>query len=141
MPVKTNREEFRKITKEAITSIPKKILSYLENVEIVIEDYPSRYQIEKLFGPRKEKRFYEKNKFLILGLYEGVPQTKRYRYGEVLPDKITIFRKPIERKASSLRDLREIIRNTIWHEIAHHFGMSEKEVKKSEIERKKKIKN
>ncbi|MCD6550514.1 metallopeptidase family protein [bacterium] len=141
MPVEISREEFEKITEEAIASIPKKFLSKLENVEIVIEDYPSQYQIDKLLGSRRKNGFYKKNKFLILGLYEGVPQTKRYHYGGVVPDKITIFKKPIEKKASSLQDLREIVKNTVWHEIAHHFGMSEEEVKRSEIQRKKRVEN
>ncbi len=137
MSIEISREEFEKITEEAIADIPKKFLSKLENVEIVIENYPSQYQIDKVFGSRKEREFYEKNKFSILGLYEGIPQTKRYHYGGVVPDKITIFKKPIERKSSSLQDLREIIRNTVWHEIAHHFGMSEEEVRKAETQRRK----
>ena len=137
MSIEISREEFEKITEEAIADIPKKFLSKLENVEIVIENYPSQYQIDKVFGSRKEREFYEKNKFSILGLYEGIPQTKRYHYGGVVPDKITIFKKPIERKSSSLQDLREIIRNTVWHEIAHHFGLSEEEVRKAETQRRK----
>lgn len=141
MPVEISREEFERITKEAIASIPKKFLSRLENVEIVIEDYPSWYQINKLFGSRKKIKSYKNTKFSILGLYEGIPQTKRYHYGGVLPDKITIFKKAIEKKAVSLQDLKEIIRNTVWHEIAHHFGMSEEEVRKAEIARKRKLKN
>ena len=72
-------------------------------------------------------------------LYEGVSQTRRgANYNAALPDKITIFQKPIEREARSKEDLKEIVKNTVWHEIAHHFGMSEKEVREAEIKRRKK---
>jgi len=74
---------------------------------------------------------------LIFGLYEGVPQTKRWHYGQVLPDKITIFKKPIERIARSENEIKEIVKNTVWHEIAHHFGLDEKRVKEAESRRKK----
>ena len=84
---------------------------------------------------------------LIFGLYEGIPQTRRGHYGQVLPDKITIFKKPIERRTRSRQrrgspeaaenEIRKIVKNTVWHEIAHHFGMDEKKVKEAEHRRKK----
>jgi predicted Zn-dependent protease with MMP-like domain len=73
---------------------------------------------------------------LLFGLYEGIPKTKRWEYGQVLPDKITIFKNPIEKYAQSEKEIANIIRDTIWHEIAHHFGMDEKEVKEAEFRRK-----
>jgi len=72
-------------------------------------------------------------------LYEGVPQTKRGYYGQVLPDKITIFQKPIEKYASSESKIREMVKNTVWHEIAHHFGMDEKRVREAESRRKQRF--
>jgi len=73
---------------------------------------------------------------IIFGLYEGVPQTKRGNYGQVLPDKITIFQKPIEEFAHSEEEIKEIVKNTVWHEIAHHFGMDEKRVRAAEKARR-----
>ena len=73
---------------------------------------------------------------MLLGLYEGVPQTRRGRYGigGHLPDKITIFKIPIERIARSKVHLIQIVVNTVRHEIAHHFGMDEHRVRDAEHE-------
>ena len=100
----------------------------LDNVDIVIEDEPTPYQLRKLSA---------RGGFLIFGLYEGVPQTKRWHYGQVLPDKITIFQKPIERVAHSEEEIKEIVKNTVWHEIAHHFGMDERRIREAELRKKK----
>lgn len=125
-----NRKKFEKIVKEGIKSISKKFLEKLDNVEIVIEENPTFEQREKL----------KLNKdHLIFGLYEGIPQTKRGQYNQVLPDKITIFQKEIEKGANSEEEIREIVKNTIWHEIGHHFGLDEKRIKIAE--KKRKIKN
>ncbi len=121
------QEEFQEIVEEGIKAIPKKFLEKLNNVDICIEEEPSPYQLEKL---RTKKGF------LVFGLYQGIPQTKRRGYGQVLPDKITIFKKPIERIAKSREEIKKAVRNTVWHEIAHHFGMDEREVRKAEKKRK-----
>lgn len=122
------RAKFEKLVLEALKFIPKKFLKRLENVEIVIEENPSPYQLKRL----KNKRG------LIFGLYEGIPKTKRWHYSQVLPDKITIFKNPIERMANSEKEIKEILKRTIWHEIAHHFGFNEREIR--EIEKRKKFK-
>jgi len=114
-------EEFEKLVEKGIKAIPEKFLEKLKNVDIVIEDDLTPYQAEKL-----------KTKRIILGLYEGIPQTKRGRYAQVLPDKITIFKNSIEKIASSEADIERIVKDTVWHEIAHHFGMNEYEVKRAE---------
>lgn len=126
-------EEFEEIVREAIKEIPKKFLDKLDNVDICVEDCPNLEQGKKLKIGKG---------YLLFGLYEGIPQTERRNYGQVLPDKITIFKKPIERAARSRliekferREIIEIVRDTVWHEIAHHFGMDEKRVR--EAERKK----
>ncbi len=119
-------KKFEEIVREGIKAIPKKFLEKLNNVEICIEEEPTPYQLQKL-RTRKNP--------LILGLYEGVPQTKRQHYGQVLPDKITVFKKPIERVASSQEQIKKIVTNTVWHEIAHHFGMDEKRVRETERHR------
>ena len=121
-------EEFEKLVQEGIKAIPEKFLKKLSNVEIIIENEPTDEQLRKL-KVRKDS--------LLFGLYEGIPQTKRWGYSHVLPDKITIFKKPIEESAHSAEEIKEIVKNTVWHEIAHHFGIDEKRVR--EIEHKKKI--
>ena len=123
-----DHKEFEKIVKEGIKAIPKRFLEKLDNIDIVIEDEPNSWQLRKL-KTRKG--------FLIFGLYEGVPKTKRGSYGMVLPDKITIFKKPIEKIAQTEKEIREIVKNTIWHEIAHHFGFSEEGVRRAESRRKR----
>ena len=121
------REKFEKLVKEGIKAIPKKFLEKLDNVDIVIEDQPNHEQRKKLKL---------KNDSVIFGLYEGLPQTKRWHYGQVLPDKITIFQKEIEKVAQSEKEIREIVKNTVWHEIGHHFGLEEKRIRQIESRRK-----
>lgn len=120
-------QKFEKLVQQGISQIPKKFLKKLDNVDIVVEDQPSVRQLKKLKNRRGS----------LFGLYQGIPQTKRYHYGEVLPDKITIFKNPIKKIARSEKEIKEIVKNTVWHEIAHHFGMSETEVKKAEQKRRK----
>ena len=127
---KMELEKFEKLVNEGIKAIPKKFLEKLDNVDIVIEDEPTSYQLRKLRT---------RGSSIIFGLYEGVPQTKRGYYGQVLPDKITIFQKPIEKYASSESKIREMVKNTVWHEIAHHFGMDEKRVREAESRRKQRF--
>jgi len=124
------KTEFEKLVQEGIELIPEKFLAKLENVALVIEEEPTNEQIGKL-KLRKN--------FTLFGLYEGVPQTKRGpNYGMALPDKITIFQWPIEQFAHSDDEIREIVKNTVWHEIAHHFGSDEKRVREAETKRKNK---
>lgn len=125
------REEFEKLVKEGIGAIPKKFRKKLDNVAIVIEDEPTYEQLRKSRVPVG---------FTLFGLYEGVPQTRRGNYGMVLPDKITIFQKPIERCASSDSAICKIVKNTVWHEIAHHFGFGERKIWELEAEKRKRNK-
>jgi predicted Zn-dependent protease with MMP-like domain len=122
-----DKEAFEKLVDEGIKRIPEKFLAKLNNVAILVEDDPSEEQRKKM-GLRKDS--------LLFGLYEGVPQSKRGAYYSALPDKITIFQKPIEECASLDSDIAELVKNTVWHEIAHHFGFEEDEIRKIEKERK-----
>jgi len=126
------RAKFKKIVEKGMKAIPEKFLRKLDNVAIVIEDEPT---------PAQKKKLNIHSNWTLLGLYEGVPRTERgTNYNAVLPDKITIFQKPIEKEAQGEENLKEIVKNTVWHEIAHHFGMSETRVRQAEIERRKKLK-
>ena len=127
--ISMNKKKFEELVNEGIEAIPKKFLEKLDNVDVVIEEEPTLYQLRKLRA---------RGGFLIFGLYEGVPQTKRWHYGQVLPDKITIFKKPIERVARSEDEIKEIVKNTVWHEIAHHFGIDEKRVREAELRKRNK---
>ena len=120
----TNKE-FEKLVGEAIDSIDEKFLKKLKNLEIVIENNPTPFQLEKL----------KLRGALLFGLYEGIPQTKREQYGQVLPDKITIFKNPIEKTFFRPEDIKKAVKDTVWHEIAHHFGMDEKRVRDAEQKR------
>lgn len=121
-------QEFEKLVEEGIKAVPEKFLKKLNNVGIVIEDFPTFEQLKKM-KIRKNS--------IIFGLYEGVPQNKRWHYSDVLPDKITIFKGEIEKVAQSENEIKEIVKDTIWHEIAHHFGFDEKEVRELELRREK----
>ena len=112
---------------QGIDAIPAKFRKKLDNVAIIVEDEPSRQQMEDNGLGSNET---------LLGLYEGIPQTKRGEgYGMVLPDKITIFQKQIEDAAHTLEEIPDIVQDTVWHEIAHHFGFNEHEVRERERER------
>ena len=113
---------------KGIAEIPQKFLKKLKNVAVVVEDEPNEEQTKKL-KLRKN--------CALFGLYEGVPQIKRGAYYSALPDKITIFKLPIEQYAQSPDEIKEIVKNTVWHEIAHHFGTSEEEIRKIEEKRRR----
>ena len=120
-------KEFEELVKRGIEQIPERFRKLMENVAIVVQDMPTEDQLKKVNLPSKNS---------LLGLYEGIPKTKRGDYyGNVLPDKITIFKKNIERIAKNEKEIEQRVVRTIWHEIAHHFGLNEKEVR--DLERKK----
>ena len=124
------QEEFEKLVRESILELPEKIRQKMENVAIVIEDRPSQENLRKV-GIRYGN--------ILLGLYEGVPQTKWGKgFGMMLPDKITIFQESIEKFSSTPEEIKELIKDTVWHEIAHHFGFSERGVRKLEPKWRKK---
>ncbi len=128
---KLNQKEFEKIVKSGIKAIPEKFLQKLKNVAIIVEDEPT---------PAQKKKLNIHAGWTLFGLYEGVPQLERgVNYSAVLPDKITIFQNPIETAAKDKNDIKEIVKNTVWHEIAHHFGMNEDRVRQVETKRKKRI--
>ena len=112
---------FRKLVKQALDSLPKEFAQKLENVSVVVEDFPSNYQLRKSkLAPWA----------LLLGLYEGVPQTKRGIYYSAIPDKITIFKNSILRVSETSEQVKAQVRATVIHEIGHHFGLSDADMKK-----------
>ncbi|MFU8796566.1 MAG: metallopeptidase family protein [Dehalococcoidia bacterium] len=117
-------ERFEAIVARAIEHLPPQFRHKLDNVDIVIQDWPTHMQLRRarlVSGTQ------------LLGLYEGVPQTRRGRsYGLVLPDKISIFRKPIEARCRSEGDVEVLVGRVVRHELAHHFGLDERTLRRIE---------
>jgi predicted Zn-dependent protease with MMP-like domain len=110
-----DRARFEQLVAEAIDSLPDDFKSRMNNVAVLVEDYPS---------PRDERRVARGR--LLLGLYQGQPLTRRdSRYGMTFPDKITIFQGSIESICRTEEEIRDQVRRTVLHEIAHHFGIDD----------------
>jgi len=105
------RARFARLVRRAVMDLPAEFGQRMRNVEIVVDDEPDPSHV-------REGRE-------LLGLYEGVPLTER-AYGEpYVPDRISIYRLPIQRMSSSPKRQARIVRDTVMHEIAHHFGISD----------------
>ena len=112
-----NRRTFEHLVAEALNDLPEIFRKKLDNVEIVVEDYPDP-ETMRLAGVRHPPH--------LLGFYHGVPQTKRtHHYGLVLPDKISIYQRPIEMRCRTVTQVRAMIHHVLRHEIAHHFGLDD----------------
>jgi|SRR5579884_1053695 len=114
---RAQRRAFERLVVGALDSLPDAIHDMLDNVEIVVEDEPTRQHLRTgRVGPGHT----------LFGLYEGVPLTQRDSgYSMVLPDKITIFRGPIERACRTPEARAQQVRITVIHELAHHVGIDE----------------
>jgi len=112
-------EEFDQIISEALDSLPKKYTSRLKNVAIIYEDEPTPEQLVQLKLHCNA---------LLFGLYEGVPLPARGGHQPLLPDKITIFKHPLMLVSQDLGDLKKRVRHTLWHEMAHYFGLDHKRI-------------
>ncbi len=109
---------FERLVQEAVESLPEQLKSRLENVVILVE--------EESTSPPDD---WEENGQELLGLYQGVSQKDRgFGYGNVLPDRIVIYRKPLERISADSQELEENIRQTVFHEVGHYFGLDEEEL-------------
>ncbi len=118
-----NNQQFAQIVSWAIDLTPKTYLKHLKNVAFVVEDEPTEAQREQLalhLG------------MTLYGLYEGVPLTRRGGLTNYPPDKITIFRQPILVSSQSEAEVKEKVRHTVWHEVAHYFGLNHDEIRKRE---------
>src|ERR1035437_4922912 len=98
-----DEKRFRQLVGEALDSMPKEFAEKLNNVAVIVEDFPTSYQLRKSKLPPTS---------LLLGLYEGVPQTKRGIYYSSIPDKITIFKNAIEKVARTEEQIRSQVRQT-----------------------------
>jgi predicted Zn-dependent protease with MMP-like domain len=118
-----DRRRFEELVEEAVVEIPEPFRGHLENVEIVIEDSPSQSLLREMgLDPRRDTLF---------GLYQGVPLTERgANHAMVLPDRITIFYRPLVRSFSAPSALRREVRRTVIHEIGHFFGLDEEQIRR-----------
>lgn len=118
-------QEFDQLISNAMDELPKRDIENLHNVVVTYADEPDRHQKEKL-SLRHDS--------LLLGLYEGIPLTQRGAgYNLVLPDKITLFKLPIAKYCEITgEDLAEQVKHTLWHEIAHYYGLNHTEIHKRE---------
>ncbi len=121
-------EEFIGLVDAGMAALPEHVRSLVRNVAIVIDDDISE--------EKKVEMGFETSD-VVFGLYEGIPQTERGVDYQALPDKITIFKKPILEAYQAPDDIRECVENTVWHEVAHHFGYGEEWVEREENERGK----
>lgn len=116
-------EEFEKIVDETLKDLPKEFSKKMENVGIIVEDWPTPQDLSSIRAQKGS---------LLFGLYRGVPKTKRGGSYQALPDKIVIFAGPILSVSSSAEDAKKRIRDTVLHEIGHHFGLSDQQIYKAQ---------
>ena len=111
-----DRSQFERLVRQALGEIPRELLAFIDNVDVVVEDWPAPEQLGgHVLGDGE----------VLLGLYEGIPLTERSDYGMVLPDRITLFQEAIESVCGSPEEVVEEVRKTVVHEVAHHFGIDD----------------
>jgi predicted Zn-dependent protease with MMP-like domain len=118
-------DEFEKVVQEVFDSLPAQFHATMDNVHIIVEELPAK---------RSNDRKGIRSGGLLLGLYEGIPLTKRgvdYGMYPVVPDRITLFRQNIQAVSRDDQELRGTIRETLIHEIGHYYGMSETEIRRA----------
>jgi predicted Zn-dependent protease with MMP-like domain len=122
-------EEFNRLVSAAYDLIPDEFRSRMENIAFVVEPEPGANQLARAHVPSGGTLF---------GLYEGRPLTVRSVFDSfAMPDRITIFQGPHERAARSPEHLARLVDDTVWHEVAHYFGMNESQVRSAERARKR----
>jgi predicted Zn-dependent protease with MMP-like domain len=118
------REHFEEIAQTAFDSLPEQFRNNIENVHIVVEDYPPDELIDR-------ERY---GKYSLLGLYQGIPLTKRgtwYGASPTAPDKISLYQKNIEASCREEREIQRRIVEVLFHEIGHYFGMNESQIRQA----------
>ena len=112
-----DRERFERLVARAVENLPEEFGTRLENIAVVVAEWPTQDQLTRVGLKHRET---------LLGLYEGVPLTRRSsHYGLVPPDKVTIFQKSIEAKCRHDADITAEIKRVVQHELAHHFGIGD----------------
>ena len=118
------REKFEKLVAEAMSLIPKRFRLEMKNIAVVVEDEPSAELLDEMEIEPPDS---------LYGLYQGTPLPERtWGYGNTLPDRVTLFRKPIEEDSEDDDEVRAVIGETLIHEVGHYFGLSEEEIEEIE---------
>jgi predicted Zn-dependent protease with MMP-like domain len=118
------REQFAALVEETLRDIPARFRHAMKNVAVVIEDEPPPHVLEELEVEPDDTLF---------GLYQGTPLTeRRWDYGNTLPDRISIYQRPIEDSCDTDAEIRACVAETVIHEFGHYFGMSEEEIEEIE---------
>ncbi len=112
--IEVTDEEFQELIDRALTELPGEHVKNIKNVAILYEEVPT---------PEQRQQLQLRHNQTLLGLYEGVPLTQRQGMARFLPDKITLFKGPLQLQANTLNELKEQIKHTLWHEIAHYYGL------------------
>ena len=115
-----DKQQFEELVISAIHELPGYFREKMENITIQVEDLPNKSTLKQLGY---------QSPYSILGLYQGVPVTRRgIHYRNVMPDKITIFRKSILHKNNNRQAIKEDIKRVVLHEIGHYFGLNEQDL-------------
>ncbi len=119
MSVRLSPDAFQELVADALDSLPSEVLELLDNVDVHTAFWPSVDQLEETgIG----------NGYGLLGLYEGTPLTDRDHYNFALPDRVTLFQRPLESICATHKELERQVQITVVHELAHHFGWSDEEI-------------
>ena len=119
--INMDRDTFQRLVSEALDDLPAIFQDKLDNIQVVVEDWPEKktMQLANI-----------KNRAQLLGFYHGIPRTKRSRgYNLVLPDKISIYRRPILMQCRTDAQVRATVARVLRHEIGHHFGISDERLR------------
>jgi predicted Zn-dependent protease with MMP-like domain len=116
-------EQFQELINQALASLPGEHVKNIKNVAILYEEDPT---------PEQRATANLTSYQTLLGLYEGTPLSQRQGMTRVLPDKITLFKGPLTRMSNSLPQLKEQIRHTLWHEVAHYYGLDHDQIRAKE---------
>ena len=118
------REQFERLVAEAIALIPRRFRREMNNLALVVEDEPSLALLDEMEIEPPDS---------LYGLYQGTPLPERaWAHGNNLPDKITLFQRPIEHDCEDEDEVRDVIGETLIHEVGHYFGLSEEEIEEIE---------
>ncbi len=124
------RERFEELVRQALAGLPEEIAERISNVDVEVQERPTARQLSSTGVPSGHT---------LLGLYQGIPLTRRTSgYQMVPPDRIIIFQRPLELASRGDDDLVKRVRATVVHEVAHHFGISDKRLSEIETERRRK---
>ena len=127
--MRLNRKEFEETVASALEGLPTFFKKKMENIDVVVEDKATHDLLSEMEL---------QSPFDLLGLYQGIPLDRRgFFYGNVLPDKITLFQMPIESICRTEEEVKEKIREVVIHEVGHYFGLSEERLRELEHEKRR----